>query len=125
MGSSHWTAPALPRTIPPGGSNKMLMRFVIAAALVLAVLPAKAQNFPSRNIHIIVAYAAGGTGDIVARLIAQPLGEALGQTVVIENRAGATGAIGTQAVVSSPPDGHTLLLGQTGEISINQHWIAN
>ena len=105
----------------------MFIRFLSAAALALvsAVLPAQAQNFPNRNIHIIVAYAAGGTGDIVARLIAQPLGEALGQTVVIENRAGATGAIGTQAVVSSPPDGHTLLLGQTGEISINQHWIAN
>ena len=105
----------------------MFIRFVIAAVLALAptVLPASAQNFPNRNIHIIVAYAPGGTGDIVARLIAPPLGEALGKTVVIENRAGATGAIGTQAVASSPPDGHTLLLGQTGEISINQHWIAN
>ena len=105
----------------------MLSRLVIAAAFALssAVVPAQAQNFPNRNIHIIVAYAPGGTGDIVARLIAPPLGEALGQTVVVENRAGATGAIGTQAVVSSPPDGHTLLLGQTGEISINQHWIAN
>jgi len=108
----------------------MSVRFVIAAALALlsplsVSLPARAQGFPSRNIHIIVAYAPGGTGDIVARLIAQPLGEALGQTVVIENRAGATGAIGTQAVVSAPADGHTLLLGQTGEISINQHWIAN
>src|SRR3954463_7866463 len=103
----------------------MFIRFLVVAvvALLSAVLPAAAQNFPNRNIHIIVAYAAGGTGDIVARLIAQPLGEALGQTIVIENRAGATGAIGTQAVVSSPPDGHTLLLGQTGEISINQHWI--
>src|SRR5690242_14006433 len=108
----------------------MSLRLVIAAALALlsalsVSLPARAQGYPNRNIHIIVAYAPGGTGDIVARLIAQPLGEALGQTVVIENRAGATGAIGTQAVVSSPPDGHTLLLGQTGEISINQHWIAN
>ena len=105
----------------------MFSRLVTAAALALssAVLSAQAQNFPNRNIHIVVAYAPGGTGDIVARLIAPPLGEALGQTVVVENRAGATGAIGTQAVVSSPPDGHTLLLGQTGEISINQHWIAN
>jgi tripartite-type tricarboxylate transporter receptor subunit TctC len=108
----------------------MIARFAILfaaffSAALSAVLPASAQSFPNRNIHIIVAYAPGGTGDIVARLIAQPLGEALGQTVVIENRAGATGAIGTQAVVSSPPDGHTLLMGQTGEISINQHWIAN
>ena len=58
----------------------------------------------------------GGTGDIVVPLIAPQLGAALGQTVVIENRAGATGAIGPQAVVSAPADGHTLLLGQTGEI---------
>jgi len=108
----------------------MIVRFAVllaafCSAALAAVLPASAQNFPNRNIHIVVAYAPGGTGDIVARLIAQPLGEALGQTIVIENRAGATGAIGTQAVVSSPPDGHTLLMGQTGEISINQHWIAN
>jgi len=108
----------------------MIVRFAalfaaFCSAAMTAVLPASAQNFPNRNIHIVVAYAPGGTGDIVARLIAQPLGEALGQTIVIENRAGATGAIGTQAVVSSPPDGHTLLMGQTGEISINQHWIAN
>src|SRR3954454_324509 len=102
----------------------MFVRFCLAAsAFVAAVLPASAQTFPNRTIHIVVAYAPGGTGDIVARLIAVPLGEALGQTIVIENRAGATGAIGTQAVVSAPPDGHTLLMGQTGEIAINQHWI--
>src|SRR3954453_13293804 len=123
--SSLWTAPTLPRTITLGGNHSMFIRFLVVAvvALLSAVLPAAAQNFPNRNIHIIVAYAAGGTGDIVARLIAQPLGEALGQTIVIENRAGATGAIGTQAVVSAPPDGHMLLMGQTGEIAINQHWI--
>jgi tripartite-type tricarboxylate transporter receptor subunit TctC len=101
-------------------------RFAAIAAIGLfATLPASAQTFPSKNIHIVVAYAPGGTGDIVARLIAQPLGAALGQTIVIENRAGATGSIGTQAVVSAPPDGHTLLMGQTGEISINKHWISN
>src|SRR5258708_8384257 len=106
----------------------MIVRFAglfaaFCSAALSAVLPASAQSFPNRNIHIIVAYAPGGTGDIVARLIAVPLAEALGQTIVIENRAGATGAIGTQAVVSAPPDGHTLLMGQTGEIAINQHWI--
>ena len=106
----------------------MFIRFrATVAALTLAafaaVTPASAQKYPSRAIHIIVAYAPGGTGDIFARLLSVPLGAALGENVVVENRAGATGAIGAQAVVSSQPDGHTLLMGQTGEISINQHWI--
>jgi tripartite-type tricarboxylate transporter receptor subunit TctC len=104
----------------------MFARVALAAALALsAAVPAQAQTFPGKNIHLVVAYAPGGTGDIIARLIAQPLGVALGQNVVIENRAGATGSIGTQAVVAAPADGHTLLLGQTGEISINKHWIPN
>src|SRR5438045_9691280 len=100
----------------------MFIRFcLVAAALIAAIVPAPAQDFPNRTIHIVVAYAPGGTGDIVARLIAVPLAEALGQTIVIENRAGATGAIGTQAVVSAPPDGHTLLMGQAGETALDQH----
>src|SRR5215218_10417445 len=102
----------------------MFIRFcLVAAALLAAIVPASAQDFPNRTIHLVVAYAPGGTGDIVARLIAAPLSEALGQNIVIENRAGATGAIGTQAVASAQPDGHTLLMGQTGEIAINQHWL--
>ena len=96
------------------------------AAIVAAVgtaAPSQAQTFPSRNVHVIMAYAPGGTGDFVARLVAGKLGAALGQNVVVENRAGASGAIGTQAVVNAAPDGHTLLLGQTAEIAVNQHWI--
>ncbi len=99
------------------------MGALLAAAVSFATLPASAQSYPSRNVHVIVAYAPGGTGDIVARLVAAELTRSLGQNVVVENRAGATGSIGTQAVVSAAPDGHTLLMGQTGEIAINRHWI--
>src|SRR5262245_48529323 len=102
----------------------MLRRVVTASlALVALALPALAQTFPSKNVHLIVAYAPGGTGDVVARVIAERLGPALGQTVVVENRAGASGAIGATAVLNAAPDGHTLLVGQTGEVVVNQYWM--
>ena len=107
------------------GFDKMIVVLLLLLPLPCSPRRLRGADLPSKNIHIVVAYAPGGTGDIVARLIAPQLGAALGQTVVIENRAGATGSIGTQAVVSAPADGHTLLLGQTGEISINRHWIVN
>ena len=93
------------------------------AGCLAASLPAFAQPFPSKAVRLIVAYAPGGTGDVVARVIADKLGAALGQTVVVENRAGASGAIGAQSVVGAAPDGHTLLVGQTAEIVVNQYWI--
>src|SRR5215468_4821952 len=101
---------------------RSLLPLVIVAALALPAF-AQAQPFPSRAVHLVVSYAPGGTGDIVARLISDRLAAAIGQTVVVENRPGASGAIGTQSVVAAPPDGHTLLVGQTAEIAINQHWI--
>ena len=94
-----------------------------AYAVLCAVQPGIAQTYPTRPVHIIVAYSAGGTGDVVARLLSDKLGAALGQGIVVENRAGASGAIGARAVAIAAPDGYTLLLGQTGEISINQHWL--
>jgi tripartite-type tricarboxylate transporter receptor subunit TctC len=104
-----------------------MFRSIITTALVAlgiaASLPASADPFPSRPVHLIVAYSPGGTGDVVARVIADRLGTALGQPVVVENRAGASGAIGAQAVLNSAPDGHTLLVGQTAEIVVNQYWI--
>ncbi len=81
------------------------------------------QTYPTRTIQVIVAYAAGGTGDIVARSVADKLGATLGQSVVVENRAGASGAIGAHSVATAAPDGYTLLVGQTGEMAVNQHWL--
>jgi tripartite-type tricarboxylate transporter receptor subunit TctC len=96
---------------------------VSAAWIVSGIAaPASAETYPSRTITLVVAYAPGGTGDLVARVVADKLAAALGQSVVVENRAGAGGAIATRSVIASPPDGHTLLLGQTGEISITPHW---
>ena len=70
----------------------MFMRMIAALAAAFAALPALAQPFPSKPVHLIVAYAPGGTGDVVARVIAEKLSGALGQSVVVENRAGASGA---------------------------------
>ena len=101
-----------------------IVRALAVSAIVLAfALPASAQPFPSKPVHLIVAYAPGGTGDVVARIIAEKLGPALGQTVVVENRAGASGAIGATSVANAPPDGHMLLVGQTGEMVVNQFWM--
>ena len=94
-----------------------------AAGLAMAALPAWGETYPSSPVHLIVAYAAGGTGDVVARIIAPKLSTALGQSVVVENRAGASGAVGAHSVAAAAPDGLTLLIGQTAEVAINQHWL--
>jgi tripartite-type tricarboxylate transporter receptor subunit TctC len=97
----------------------------LACTALLAGTPAVAQTFPAKTIHLVVPYAAGGTGDIVARVVSEKLSIALGQSVVVENRPGASGAVGSKAVAAAAPDGHTLLVGQTGEMAINQHWAKN
>lgn len=90
-------------------------------ALPLALISGNlfAQAFPSKPIRIIVAFPAGGGTDIVARMIAPKLGEALGTQVVIDNRAGAQGVIGTELAAKSPPDGHTLFMGTLGNLAVN------
>ena len=86
-------------------------------ALLSAALPAAAQTWPSKSIRIVVPYPPGGSSDIIARAIAQPLSTALGQSVVVENKPGANGNTGTDAVAKSN-DGHTLLLCDTGALAI-------
>jgi tripartite-type tricarboxylate transporter receptor subunit TctC len=88
------------------------LRTGLMAALVLAlgVTAANAQTFPNRVVRIIVPFPAGGLNDTVARLLQPHLEKALGQTVIVDNRAGASGILGTDAVAKSPPDGHTLVM---------------
>jgi tripartite-type tricarboxylate transporter receptor subunit TctC len=101
-------------------SATFFARAAFALAAVFTHSSAIAQTYPSRAVELVVAYAPGGTGDVVARLLANKLSVALGQSVVVENRAGASGAIGAQYVARAKPDGHTLLAGQTAEVAINQ-----
>jgi tripartite-type tricarboxylate transporter receptor subunit TctC len=97
-----------------------------AAAVVLwLAAPAAAQTYPTRPITLVVPYPPGGGVDSMARVAGDKLAAALGQPVVVENRGGAGGNIGTRFVAKSKPDGYTLLLGHTGSISINPSLYAN
>ena len=91
--------------------------FVISAALFGNT--AQADDYPSRPIHLIVPYAAGGSADATARVLAKQIGKATGQAIVVENRGGSASIVGTEFVKRADPDGYTLLLGQSGAISIN------
>ena len=95
-----------------------------AAALPLAPHIARAQAYPARPIRLIVGFPAGGQVDITARLTAQALGEALGQTMVVENKPGAGGNLGAQAVINAAPDGYTLFFAAASN-TVNTTLFAN
>ena len=90
--------------------------FLLIVSLVFS-LPALAQGYPAKPVRIVVPWPPSGNVDITARAIAPALGDALGQQVIVENRAGAAGRIGSEAVAKSPADGYTLLLGSSGTIT--------
>jgi len=99
------------------------MRVILFVLTMLSLVgSARAEDWPDRPIKLIVPYSAGGSGDIVARELAQKLTVSLGQAVVVENRPGASGNIGTADVAKSPPDGYTLLLASDIQFAINPNF---
>src|SRR3954471_15539599 len=98
------------------------MRMTLAALLGFILLnSALAQEWPQKPLRIIVPFSPGGVADNSARVVAEPLAQRLGQQVLVENRPGASGNIGTQQVAQAEPDGYTLLLGFDGTMVINPH----
>jgi len=97
----------------------MLKRLMLVAACAFYAGGAMAQAYPNKPVRMIVGFPPGGGTDVVARVISQKLSEWWGQAVTVENRAGATGTIGADAVAKSPPDGYTLIMGH-----VNSHAIA-
>ncbi len=98
-------------------------RALLAGVALACALPglALAQAFPSKPLRVIVSFPPGGAADQIARAVSEPLSQALGQPVVVENRAGANGNIAGDFVAKQPADGHTLLMSSGGTVSINPH----
>lgn len=97
----------------------ILLATGLLTAVSALIQTASAQTFPSRPIRIVVPFAAGGPADITSRNIAPRLGELIGQSIVVDNRAGGNGTIGAEAMIRSPADGHTLLMTTASVTSIN------
>src|SRR6476620_10749157 len=100
----------------------MKIDVIKALAIAAALSPdaAQAQTYPSRPVTMVVPYAAGGTFDVVGRIMAVRMGELLGQTVIVENTTGAGGIVGVHRVINAKPDGYTILLGTVGTHAYNQ-----
>ena len=105
--------------------RSLLKAAAVAAATFGFCLGAFAEDYPSRQITLVVPYPPGGGVDAMARVVAEKLSVSLGQQVVVDNRAGGSGLVGTRSFIKSAPDGYNLFLGHTGSISINPSLYAN
>jgi tripartite-type tricarboxylate transporter receptor subunit TctC len=110
-------------------SSRLIAACFSLVASLLAAAPAAAQQtatdkYPSKPIHLIVGFAAGGGNDIIARIVGQKLQDSLGQTVIVENRVGAGGRLSAEYVAAQPPDGYTLLVGASGAMAISPAVVA-
>jgi len=104
--------------------NKLILHRLATSLMAGSLLwhaAASGQTYPNRAIRFVVPYAPGGSTDIVARILAQKLSDAMGQQVVVDNRPGAGGSIGADVVAKSPPDGYTMVTAVTGIMAINQY----
>ncbi len=99
--------------------NKIVASLLVAGCLVPVTASAQSQTWPAKSIRFIVPFPPGGGTDVLTRAVAPRLAEALGQTVVVDNRTGAGGMIGVDLAAKSPPDGYTLVLATVGQIAIN------
>ena len=97
---------------------------LVALALAMPA-PAADDDYPAKTVKIVVPFAPGGSTDVVARILADKLGAEMKQTFIVDNRAGASGNIGADAVAKAPADGYTLLMGTTGVLAINGHLFKN
>lgn len=102
-------------------TRRLFCSGLLAAPAVVSSSSLVAQSYPARPIRLIVPYAAGGGTDAIARLVAQSMGEKLGQTIVVENIATAGGNIATQTAASAAPDGYTILMANQGPMAVNPH----
>jgi tripartite-type tricarboxylate transporter receptor subunit TctC len=101
------------------GTKRPALALLALAFLLTGMAAVRAQDYPTHSITLVVPYPPGGGVDAMARLVGDKLSAALGQQVIIDNRGGGGGNVGTRAVAQAPPDGYTLLLGHTGTLSIN------
>src|SRR6185295_1389154 len=128
MARSADHGPALYRSDPRGYKYPMiigLIRFAACVAWMACALGLHAQTYPSRPIRLVVPFPPGGSSDSVARVVVQKFSEGLGQPVVIENRPGVGGLLGSEAVAKAVPDGYTLLLGSVSSLAVAPHMFAN